>query len=770
MKRIVFSCFFFLQIISVWASKDFNPDWFPIIPRPQTLIPNGENFSISSSTTVFVATGGDSASAAFLITYFHNFLSIDLTFSKTRIQASQIVFRPAMSTTTSESYVVDVAADSIVIQGASAGSFYAVQTIFQIFKPVYLFSVASGVGEIPGMHLEDRPRFDWRGLHLDVARHFFSVEDVKFLLQQMAFYKLNTFHWHLTDDQGWRIEIKKHPRLTSVGAWRKRTLLGHYSEEPDRYEEKVYGGFYTQEQIREVVAYAQRLHITIVPEIEMPGHALAMLAAYPELGCRTGTYEVAQTWGVFEDVLCPSKKTFAFLDDVLTEVAALFPGTYIHIGGDECPKKQWKESAYCQRLIFQHRLKDENGLQSWFIKKIVSMLQAKGKKAIGWDEILDGGLVDGAAVMSWRGEEGGIAAARAGHPVVMTPTSHCYLDYYQSQQAGEPIAIGGFLPIEKILSYNPIPASLTPEQEKMIVGVQGNLWTEYIASRAHLEYMIFPRIAALAEIAWATPVDPYFFPHFFSRLNSQFARWKAQNIDASQAMFQVSIQTEPTSDFRALQLHAFSFLPNSEYEYALGYDSLPQQYFPLTAPQTLMQDGYFCVRRKAEGQSVFPSTCQVYNYNLATGKPISIRKAPHKNYNHGGAFTLVDGMSGRRPWTGAEWLGFWGDTLDATIDLLEVETVSDISISALHDPGSWIYAPSKIMFYTSVDGKNFVLFDSTGQNVFKGETHDKFGYNMSDGKQARYVRVVVYGAGMIPDGFSGSGYPAWLFIDEIDIR
>jgi hexosaminidase len=369
-------------------------------------------------------------------------------------------------------------------------------------------------------------------MHLDVCRHFFPVEFVKKMIDMLAVYKMNTFHWHLTDDQGWRIEIKKYPKLTEIGAWRDETMVGHYTENDQKFDGTRYGGFYTQEQIKDVVAYAGKRFITVVPEIEMPGHAVAALSAYPEFSCNGGPFKVYTKWGVSDDVYCAGKEeTFKFLEDILEEVVALFPGQYIHIGGDECPKTRWKVCPTCQKRMKDEGLKNELELQSYFVKRIERFVASKGKKLIGWDEILEGGLPERATVMSWRGYEGGLEAARSGHDVVMTPGSHCYFDSYQSKdQTKEPLAIGGFLPLKKVYSFNPIPAELTPQEAKHILGAQANLWTEYITSEKQAEYMIFPRICAMAEILWSPKIKQD-YRQFLTRLDGHLKRLQKDNIN-----------------------------------------------------------------------------------------------------------------------------------------------------------------------------------------------------------------------------------------------
>ncbi|MCU1335595.1 MAG: beta-hexosaminidase [Bryobacterales bacterium] len=414
--------------------------------------------------------------------------------------------------------------NGITILGSPAGLFYGAQSVLQL-------TTARGHSTfvLPASEIQDQPRFAYRGLHLDTSRHMFPVDFLKRYLDWMARYKLNRFHWHLTDDQGWRIEIRKYPRLMEVASMRKETLVGH-APQSTKSDGTPYGGFYTQEQIREVVAYAQERFITVIPEIDMPGHSLAAMAAYPELACTEGPFETATTWGGFKDVFCPKETTFQFLENVLTEVMELFPSRYIHIGGDEVEKDRWKESTDAQDVIRREGLKDESELQSYFIRRIEQFVNSKGRRIIGWDEILEGGLAPDATVMSWRGEDGGIAAARQGHDVIMTPGAYLYFDHYQGDRKKEPLAIGGMLPLENVYSYNPEPAVLNAEEKKHILGAQANLWTEYMADTRQVEYMLFPRLLALAEVVWS-PQETRNYRDFQNRVTPQLARLKRQGVN-----------------------------------------------------------------------------------------------------------------------------------------------------------------------------------------------------------------------------------------------
>jgi len=423
-----------------------------------------------------------------------------------------------------EAYEMSINSSGIHIRAShEKGFFYGFQSLIQLLPP------NKHIANLPYLEIQDSPRFAWRGLHLDVGRHFFPTEFIKKYIDLMAFYKFNTFHWHLTEDQGWRIEIKQYPKLTEIGSQRKETIL-EKNFNPYVGDGKPYGGFYTQEEIKEVVAYAQEREITIVPEIEMPGHSLAALAAYPELGCAPGPYEVGTKWGVYDDIYCPSELTFQFLENVLTEVMELFPSKYIHVGGDEAPKTAWRKSKVAQDVIKREGLKNVFELQSYFIQRMEKFLNANGRQLIGWDEILEGGLAPGAAVMSWRGEAGGIEAAEAEHKVVMTPNSHMYFDYYQANPDNEPLANGGIISLEKVYHYNPTPEGLDEEHKKYIMGAQANVWTEYIKTADHVEYMVYPRAVALAEVVWSQPENKD-WNRFQEKLKHQYHLLDARDVN-----------------------------------------------------------------------------------------------------------------------------------------------------------------------------------------------------------------------------------------------
>jgi hexosaminidase len=502
------SCLLFLLTVFIFsaAAKAQNADPnLGIIPAPVSVQKQAGTFVLSQETVIQADTVTNKA-VRFLADYLQNKYAFKNKLqANTGTAASNAIILTSTGTEglPAEGYRLTIAPNQVTIAGKGAGLFYGIQTFIQLLP-----LERTGTAKLPCARIEDFPRFGYRGMHLDVCRHFFSVEFVKRYLDLMAAYKLNTFHWHLTDDQGWRIEIKKYPRLTQVGSQRAETLIGNYHDRmPQQFDNTPYGGYYTQDQIREVIQYAASKYITIIPEIEMPGHAMAALAAYPELSCDPNLeYKVSGTWGVFNNIFCPTEKTFTFLQDVLSEVIDLFPSKYIHIGGDEAPKVVWKSSPEAQAIIKRLKLKDEHGLQSYFIQRMEKFVNSKGRSIIGWDEILEGGLAPNATVMSWRGEAGGIAAAKQGHNVIMTPSSSAlYFDHSQARSDLEPLGIGGFAPLSKVYSYNPTPAALTPAQNKFILGVQANLWTEYIATEKKVEYLLLPRLLALSEVAW-TPL------------------------------------------------------------------------------------------------------------------------------------------------------------------------------------------------------------------------------------------------------------------------
>ena len=429
-----------------------------------------------------------------------------------------------------EEYILRINSNLITISASTEnGAIFGFQSLNQLMN----LNLNDGVIKLKSQEIKDSPRFKYRGMHLDVGRHMYPVDFIKKYIDGLAMLKFNNFHWHLTEDQGWRIEIEKYPELNNIGSFRDSTLIGHYGDKPRQFDKSRYGGFYTKKEIKEIVKYANKRGINVIPEIEMPGHSQAAVASYPMLGCSGEQVGVAPLWGVFKEIYCSKNETFDFLEDIIDEVVELFPSKYIHIGGDEAPKTNWKACGNCQNVIEREGLKDEYELQSYFITRMEKYINSKGKQIIGWDEILEGGLAPNATVMSWRGISGGIEAAKMNHEVIMTPNAVCYLDHYQAKDTkNEPLAIGGYTPIEEIYNYEPIPSELDKSLHKYIIGAQGNVWTEYMKTSDHVEYMVFPRILALSEVVWADNRPS--FEDFEKKVNDTYPILDRMNINYSQ--------------------------------------------------------------------------------------------------------------------------------------------------------------------------------------------------------------------------------------------
>lgn len=520
-----------LSFISL-ACYSQKSQW-PLVPYPEKVVMGKGHFTINSKTEISVP----DIEWITAIKTFNEQLQVvggyKLKVTTTTKSGANTIRCITNKSIANEGYKLAVKGKTILIEASTPnGLFYAFQTMRQLLPISYEEAILQPelALNIPNVMIEDAPRFSYRGMHLDVCRHFFSVAFVKKYIDRMASHKFNRFHWHLTDDQGWRIEIKKYPKLAEVSAWRNGTVIGSVQKAPFPYDTIRYGGYYSQEQIKEVVQYAKERFVTIIPEIEMPGHAMAALAAYPELSCSGGPFEVAKNWGVFKDVFCTREETFNFLQDVLSEVIPLFPSEYIHIGGDECPKLRWSRCAACQKRMAEHSIKTENELQNYFMTRIEKFLNSNGKQIIGWDEILEGGLAPNATVMSWRGVKGGINAAKQHHNVIMTPNSYLYFDYYQADKKTQPLAIGSFNPLSKVYSYEPVPEELTADEAKYIIGAQANVWTEFMATESYVEYMVFPRMCALSEVVWS-PKAIRNFEDFNNRLSIHKQRLAKQGIN-----------------------------------------------------------------------------------------------------------------------------------------------------------------------------------------------------------------------------------------------
>lgn len=759
----------FLLLIGLISYSGFGQN---IIPKPESLEFRDGTFTLNNETVI--KADENSFEAQFLQQYIHENNGLKLTINKNAKSENCIALNYALSPKLSvtkdssgkrssyksndEEYMLLINKSEITIAAnENVGVFYGIQTLIQLLP----FEEKDEIN-LPCLLINDQPKFKWRGMHLDVSRHFFDIEFVKKYIDYLARYKMNTFHWHLTDDQGWRIEIKKYPKLTEIGAWRNGSMVGHYRDQT--FDTKRYGGFYTQEEIKEVVAYAKERHITVVPEIEMPGHALAALAAYPEYSCTGGPFEVGKTWGVLDDVFCPKDETFIFLENILSEVIALFPSEYIHIGGDECPKTRWKSCSHCQKRIKDEKLKGEHELQSYFIQRIEKFVNSKVRKIIGWDEILEGGLAPNAAVMSWRGTEGGIAAAKEKHFAVMSPGSHCYFDHYQGEPANEPLAFGGYTTLEKVYSYNPIPTELNEAESAYILGAQANLWTEYIDTNSQVEYMLFPRLTAIAEVVWGTS-NPQNYKAFEDRVVHHMIGWKQKNINFSKAIYQVvsDISVQNNQNYYALKSRNASGIRFTTDGSEPKADSKTYNTPIQIDKSCTVKSAYF-----EAGQAKSATISQTFYITKSSGKSILLKHEPSKTYGKGGAATLVDGVKGDLLRFGKNWLGFSGNDVEATIDFGSSTSFEKVSLNAFNGESSWIYLPREIQFLVSDNGISFSLVRTISQEQIAKQNGVMV--ESLPKTTAKYIKVIVKNYGIIPDGKPGAGNASWLFIDEISVE
>jgi hexosaminidase len=653
-----------------------------------------------------------------------------------------------------EGYQLTIHNDKIEISASSNTGFqYGLTSLIQMVRHHGF--------PLPQVVIEDSPKFRYRGMHLDVARHFFGVADVKKYLDYMAYYKFNNFHWHLTEDQGWRIEIKKYPRLQEIAAYRKETLIGHYNDEPHKFDGKRYGGFYTQEEVKDIVAYASARNISVIPEIEMPGHSQAALAAYPELGCENKKYEVATKWGVFEDVYCPHEVTFKFLEDVIDEVITLFPGKYIHIGGDECPKEAWKKSAFCQDLIKKENLKDEHGLQSYFIQRMEKYINSKGKQIIGWDEILEGGLAPNATVMSWRGIEGGLEAARQDHDVIMTPGTHCYFDHYQSESPDEPLAIGGYTTIEKVYHWEPIPDSLAEDKRKYILGGQSNLWSEYIREYSGVEYMVYARGMAMSEALWSRNKD---YTAFLPRYLKHNDYWKSKGANMAFHVYDL----KPIVDAGKGKPVNISFMIPEGTEVRYSINGSANQKMDTQKPLEIIQNGKYAFTAGKDGRNGKPLMLE-FNLHKATSSIITLENDPAKQYSGNGPGSIINGIQGSdEKYGGTEWLGFEGTDAIGVLDFGKHTEFTNVNFRFFKGEGQWIYLPKSVEVFSSEDGKTFTSLKKV-DNIKTDTKIARINIDIQSTK-SRYLKFVATNYGMIPEGRQGAGHKAWLFIDEVDVK
>lgn len=782
MKKHVFIlgiCFLLLSIIS--CKRQNAPNTYSVIPYPNSLVPEEGSFAFNKKTKMICTSSLDSASQEVV----RNFSALlnNVAGLKTECIVDEeksdknIAFFDLDTSIADEGYSLDIDPSKIIIKASSAaGFYYAVQSLKQLL-PIAVYgdkeSVSVEKWEVPCAHIDDAPRFSYRGMHLDVARHFFSVDEVKRYIDLLAMHKLNVFHWHLTDDQGWRIEIKKYPKLTEIGSIRKYTMV---EKNFDQYDNTPYGGYYTQDQIRDIVNYAKERFITIIPEVDLPGHMVAALASYPSLGCTGGPYEVQGVWGVHPDVLCAGKEeTYEFVTDVLSEVIELFPSRYIHIGGDECPKDRWKKCPLCQARIRKLGLKTdkehtaEERLQSYFMTRVEKFLNENNRQIIGWDEILEGGAAPNATVMSWRGTDGGVQAAKLRHNVVMTPNTYLYFDYYQSEDTQtEPLAIGSYVPLERVYDFEPVPDTLDNDSKKYILGAQANLWTEYISDFKQVEYMLLPRLDALSEVQWTQPENKNWV-NFLDRLQHNIQVYDLKGYNYGKHIFGINPEYRIIPEKHCIEV-TLRTQGDAPVYYTLDGTVPTEKSTRYTQPIELTEntDLKAIVVRPGMKTNMFEKE---YVFNKATARKIMLNSAPNDRYTFKGGQTLVDGMIGDIGFATGRWIGFSPGDLDAVIDLGETTFISKVELGILFDKDNWIFPSDHISVLVSQDGVKYnsvadtvlVLPDQSVKNsrMIQGVTFDPV--------NTRYVKIKANSVKSLPAWHGAKGKPGFLFVDEINI-
>lgn len=763
---------FAVFLLSCEKRSEQTANFYNVIPTPRVIdvSENDEGFHLTDRSVISFA-ANDSAllnEADHLKNYILQLTGLNLKITNDTIARNAIRLRTDLNIENPEGYVMTVSKDGIVIDGASsAGVFYGIQTLRKAIPVAERSNVT-----FPACVISDQPRFGYRGAMLDVSRHFFPVDSVKKFIDMIALHNINKFHWHLTDDQGWRIEIESRPLLTEIGSKRGGTVIGHNTPE---YDTIPVEGFYTKNEIRDIVKYAADRHIDVIPEVDLPGHMLGALSSYPYLGCTGGPYDVWQKWGVSDDVLCAGNdSTYKFLEDVLTEVADLFPSEYIHIGGDECPKLNWKNCPKCQALIArlglvadEHGTKEEK-LQSHVIKFASDVLSSKGKKIIGWDEILEGGPAPGAVIMSWRGEDGAVQAAKSGHDAIMTPTDYFYFNYYQTRDIdNEPVAIGGYVPLEKVYMYEPVPAVLSEEEARHIVGVQANLWTEYIADFPLAQYMELPRMAALAELQWSTAPKDY--KAFMARLPQMFNHYKANDLRYSLRGFDIVGDAVADTENHVVN-YELSAGDDSPIYYTLDGSDPTEHSARYDKPVPLTESAM--IRAVTfRGNGLDAEFTDSVKFNKATGKSIELLNSPEDRYSLYGPGALIDGKFGRNGLYSGGWMGFKAKDMVAVIDLVTPADISSVSLNTCVSTTEHVFDATSMSVFTSSDGNVWNQVASESFAPLTDHLEAVVTHTVSfDPVVARYVKVVLGCLKANPDWHPGRGLPAFVFVDEISVN
>lgn len=728
-----------------------------LIPYPVELTEGSGAFDLSGNLEHAIKIG-DADEA--LITYLIDIVKTEQGLELSTCEQGKIQFEiNSELQLPKEGYQLSVTPKGVSITANErVGLFYAIQTLRQLIQVD-----EKGKAIIPVVEITDHPRFAWRGMHFDVSRHVFSVAEVKKFIDYLAMNKLNTMHWHLVDDQGWRLEIKKYPKLTEVGAWRDKVgFEANQKKGLNTDDGKPYGGFYTQEQVKEVVAYASERHITIVPEIELPGHSAAALVAYPEYYCdNAGDLEIWSQAGVSAGVYCAGEEsTFQFLEDVLAETMELFPSEYIHIGGDETPKDTWLACPKCKKRMKDVNAHDEHELQSYFVSRIEKFLSKNGRRLIGWDEILDGGLAPNAAVMSWRGVAGGVKAAEAGHDVVMTPMFPYYFNHVQNHVPNAP-GHPGISTLRDVYTFPSIPADISPENRKHIIGVQANIWTEYTPKFEHIEYNIFPRLFAISEVAWSPEIRAW--EDFYGRVQSQFPILKKHGVNYGEISYHVGINVKPQYEANSAEIEFIAERPLPVYYTTDGRE--PTQTSTVYEGKfVLSQNAHIkACQFKPDGTTTNISEKEI-NFHKAFGKSYDLKYNHAPQYDGGGKFGLTNGFLG-------VWIGVEEKPVDVTIDLGVETEITKINSRFKNQPMSWVFGPKTITYSVSIDGKNFKEVATYKPGVTESDVNEIVTYPAEfSAERVRYVRILAESVGVCPAWHPAAGGKAWIFADEIIVE
>ncbi|MCB0628450.1 MAG: family 20 glycosylhydrolase [Lewinella sp.] len=742
----------------------------PLIPEPAEMSMGTGVFEFDAATR-FVTTGPDQqAFFASLAGKFAQATGFEPEIVDTAPESNFVLLKTDAQLG-EEAYRLKITTDFVEVSASERSGFlHGLETLRQLLPPeIESTQLRSEIKwAIPALDINDYPRYPWRGLMLDVSRHFFEKDYLLHTLDRMALFKLNTLHLHLVDDQGWRIEIKQYPKLTEVGGFRVDQEQKHWDARTKNQagDKATYGGFYTQEEIKEIVAYARDRRITVVPEIEMPAHVMSALAAYPEYSC-FGEPIAVPSGGVWPitDIYCPGKEaTFTFLEDVLMEVMELFPSRYIHIGGDEATRTNWEKCPHCQKRMREEGLKTTAELQSYFIKRMERFISSKGRILLGWDEILEGGLAPGATVMSWRGFQGGWEASEQGHDVVMTPGDYVYLNQYQGDPDHEPIAFGGYVPLSKVYSFDPVVDSMSSDQKKHILGAQANLWSEFVTNEQESEYMLYPRLAALAEVLW-TPEAKKSWPGFSAKIPSLFKRFDLMGLTYSRSAYAVTAQSRLNED-QTISVSLQNEFPDSEIRYVLNDQKLDASAPIYSGP--IMLNGTTTIRAAVyqDGKMVGAALEKTFNFHKAVGKPVTYQPMYHEQYPGTGADNMVNVLRGSKNFHDGQWQAWLADEAEITIDLQEATEISSVGVGSMENQGSGIYFPIGIEVYVSDDGDNFTRAGAIA-NRFEnyGFVRLKDFWVEFDPQEVRWIRVKLTNLGSPPQGGG-----AWMFFDEIVVE